>query len=346
MTKVAVVILNWNGKHFLEKFLPSVVEYSQGDGFEVWVADNGSTDASLNYIEQTFPQVKVIRFDQNYGFTGGYNKALSQIQATYYVLLNSDIEVTHRWIEPIVGYMDVHTDVAAAMPKLLSYNEKNKFEYAGAAGGFLDKLGFPFCRGRLLNVIEEDHGQYNEISEVFWATGACMFVRSDLFHQLGGLDLDFFAHMEEIDLCWRLKNRGFRIMYIPDSVVYHVGGGTLPNNNPRKLFLNYRNNLYLLYKNLPQGSFRSILFLRMILDGASSVMYLLQGKFSFFMAVPKAHFAFYATLGKFKRKRTENNKLRTVNHHLQVFKRSIIYSFFIRKKRKFSDLNPIGWRLK
>ena len=338
MIKVAVVILNWNGKPFLEKFLPSVIEYSTESWSEVWVADNGSTDKSLSFINTTYPSVKTLQFDKNYGFTGGYNKALSKIEAEYYVLLNSDVEVTQNWIKPVIEYMDNHKDTGAAMPKLLSYNEKNKFEYAGAAGGFIDKLGFPFCKGRILSETEIDEGQYDNTSEIFWATGACLFVRSSVFHDLGRLDDDFFAHMEEIDLCWRMKNRGYKIMYIHNSTVYHVGGGTLPNNNPKKLFLNYRNNLFLLYKNLPSGSFKSILFQRMILDGASAIMYLLQGKISFFLAVPKAHFAFYSNIKKFKNKRIENNKKRTTNDHHEILNHSIIYSFFIRKVKKFSQL--------
>jgi len=344
MTKVAVVILNWNGKHYLEQFLPSVVQNSALDGVEVWVADNGSTDNSINFIKEKFHTVNYLEFDKNYGFTGGYNKALAQIEAEYFVLLNSDVEVTPNWINPIIQYMDANLEVGAAMPKLLSYKNKKQFEYAGAAGGFIDKLGYPFCKGRILNATEEDKGQYDKITDIFWATGACMFVRANLFHEMGGLDEDFFAHMEEIDFCWRIKNRGFSVVFIPYSVVYHVGGGTLPNNNPRKLFLNYRNNLYLLYKNLPSKKFRTIMFLRMILDGASAIMYLLQGNFSFFWAVPKAHYTFYTTLNKFRKKRLENNKNRQVTFHPEIFQRSIIYSFFVRKVKKFSDLSPKGWR--
>jgi GT2 family glycosyltransferase len=343
MAKVAIVILNWNGKHYLEKYLPSVTNFSVGEGIELWIADNGSTDDSLVFLKNNYPQIKILAFETNYGFTGGYNKALAYIQAEYYVLLNSDIEVTENWIEPIITYMDTHLKVAAAMPKIRSYHEKNMFEYAGAAGGFIDKLGFPFCRGRILSEIEEDLGQYDDANEVFWATGACMFVRAKLYQELGGLDEDFFAHMEEIDLCWRFKNNGFKIMYLPQSLVYHVGGGTLPNNNPRKLFYNYRNNLFLLYKNIPSGSFRWILFFRLIVDGASAVMYLLQGKFSFFLAVPKAHFAFYKSLGKFRIKRKEIKKHRMLIKHPQIFQQSIIFSYFVRKTRKFSQLNPKGW---
>lgn len=343
MTKVAVVILNWNGVDYLKKFLPDVVHFSCNADYQVWVVDNGSIDESVNLLKHDFPEVYRISLDKNYGFTGGYNRALVKIKAEYYVLLNSDIQVTKNWIQPIVNYLDANKNVAAAMPKLLAYHDKTKFEYAGAAGGFIDKFGFPFCRGRVLNQIETDNGQYDEISEIFWATGACLFVRADAYHKVGGLDEDFFAHMEEIDLCWRLKNRGYKVVYIPESKVYHVGGGTLPNNNPRKLFLNYRNNLYLLYKNLPKGHFRQVLFVRMMLDGLSAVMYLLQGKPSFFMAVPKAHFAFYRTLHHFKFKRKYNLSQTTQLQHRQIFKRSIIVSFFIRKKRKFTQLNSKGW---
>jgi len=344
MTKVAVVILNWNGKGFLEKYLPSVVDFSNEENTEIWVADNGSSDDSVSFIKKQFSSVKIIEFDKNYGFTGGYNRALEQIKAEYYILLNSDIEVTPNWLKPIIYFMDGHKDVAAAMPKLLSYNDKEYFEYAGAAGGFIDKLGYPFCRGRILAELEKDEGQYDEATEIFWATGACLFVRASHYHSAGGLDEEFFAHMEEIDLCWRLKNYGYKIMYIPQSTVYHVGGGTLPNDNPRKLFLNYRNNLYLLFKNLPKDQFVKILFIRMVLDGVSSIMYLLQGKFSFFLSVPKAHFAFYSSLKYFIKKRNEIAKRRTVNKHAEMFKRSIVFSFFIRKVRKFSSLSPKGWR--
>lgn len=344
MVKVAIVILNWNGKRYLEKFLPSVVKHSDIEGAEVWVADNGSTDSSVTFIQENFKTVKTLTFDKNYGFTGGYNRALKQIKAEYYVLLNSDVEVTDNWLNPIIYFLDGHKDVAAAMPKLLSYENKNYFEYAGAAGGFIDKYGYPFCRGRILSELETDHGQYDEASEIFWATGACLFVRADLYHESGGLDEEFFAHMEEIDLCWRLKNRGFKIMYIPQSVVYHVGGGTLPNNNPRKLYLNYRNNLYLLYKNLPKGKVASTLFIRLILDGVSAALYLLQGKFSFFLAVPKAHAAFYKTKHQFRTKQNENRTKRTIRNHKEMYKFSIVYSFFVKKNNKFNQLDSKGWK--
>jgi GT2 family glycosyltransferase len=338
MTKVAIVILNWNGEKFLKQFLPAVVKFSSNDLNEIWVADNGSTDNSISFIEDQYPSIRLLKFDKNYGFTEGYNKALSQIDAEYYVLLNSDVEVTENWLNPVIDYMDKNSNTGAAMPKILSYSDKQKFEYAGAAGGFIDKFGYPFCRGRILSETETDEGQYDDAVNIFWATGACMFVRASVFHEIGQLDTDFFAHMEEIDLCWRMKNRGYNIKYIPDSTVYHVGGGTLPNNNPRKLFLNYRNSLFLLYKNLPSGKFRKIMFARMILDGASAIMYILQGKFSFFLAVPKAHYQFYYNLKKYRKKRIENNEKRTVNDHPEIFNRSIVYYFFIKKIRKYSNL--------
>lgn len=343
MAVVAVVILNWNGEAYLKQFLPSVVEHSNVLGAEIWVADNGSTDGSIALINDKFKSVKVLQLDKNYGFTGGYNRALKQIDAEYFVLLNSDVEVTKDWLLPILYLMEDHKDVAAAMPKLLAYNSKSDFEYAGAAGGFIDKYGYPFCRGRILSVLEADEGQYNKATEVFWATGACLFVRADLFHEVGGLDEEFFAHMEEIDLCWRLKNQGHKIMYVPESVVYHVGGGTLPNNNPRKLFLNYRNNLYLLYKNLPANRVNSTLLIRLVLDGISAILYLLQGKFKFFLAVPKAHFAFYSTKKNFKNKQKENRGKRVVKSHAEMFKKSIVFSFFLKKKTTFNQLDPKGW---
>ncbi len=341
--KTAVVILNWNGLKFLKQFLPQVVACTNIADAEVWVADNGSTDGSLPWITDNFPTVKQLAFDKNYGFTGGYNKALQQIDAQYFVLLNSDIDVTPGWLQPLIGLMDTDPTIAACMPKLRAYNDKDKFEYAGAAGGFIDFLGYPFCRGRILNVIEPDKGQYDNLTEVFWATGACMVVRANLFNEVGGLDDDFFAHMEEIDLCWRFKNLGYKIMFVPNSTIYHVGGGTLPNNNPRKLYLNFRNSLFLLYKNLPKGQFRHVLLVRMMLDGLAALVYLLHGQFSFFGAVFKAHRDFYKMLPLMRTKRAALNKMRKVKIHPQMFKRSIVVSHFIRKRRVFSDLSENGW---
>ena len=306
MTNVAIVILNWNGKKYLKKFLPGVIEHSSQDDYEIVIADNASTDDSIIFLENNYPKIRIIKLDKNYGYAQGYNLALEQIESKYYILLNSDIEVTKNWIQPIIGLMDSDESIAACMPKIRSYKDKSNFEYAGAAGGFIDKYGYPFCRGRILDTLEEDTGQYDQNTEVFWATGACLFVRADSFHKAGGLDGDFFAHMEEIDLCWRLKNNGYKIMYSHESTVFHVGGGTLDTTNPFKLFLNYRNNLYLLYKNLHSSELIKTLFIRMILDGISAFVYLLQMQPKKFSVVFKAHISFYKNLNHLKEKRKEN----------------------------------------
>ncbi len=334
--KVAVVILNWNGKKFLEQFLPSVTKYSTKNDTEIWVADNGSTDDSIDFLKKNYPDVKILQLDKNYGFAGGYNRALQQIQAEYYVILNSDVEVTENWIEPIIQYMSDNQDIAAVQPKILAHYDKKRFEYAGAAGGFLDKYGYPFCRGRILDSYEYDEGQYDQITDIFWATGACLFIRAEDFRK-NLFDDDFFAHMEEIDLCWRLKNKGKRIVYFPEVAVYHVGGGTLPMNSPNKLYLNYRNNLFLLYKNLPKKGFGKTLIFRMFLDGISAMIYLMKFQFSYFGAVLKAHKHFYKMLKKFKLKRKE--LLKYNKNHKEIYQKSIVFDYFLRKKRKFSELN-------
>lgn len=276
-SKVAVVILNWNGrqKGLIEQYLPSVVEYSKEA--EVFVADNGSEDDSLEFIKANFPTVNLILLDKNYGFTGGYNRALSQIEADYFILLNDDVEVTENWIPPLIEKMEEDKTIAVCQPKLLSYKDKVSFEYAGAAGGYLDYLGYPFCAGRVFQNLEKDNGQYDKEREIFWATGAAMFVRADVFKTMGGLDKDFFAHMEEIDFCWRVKNAGYKVMYYPQSTVYHFGAATLQTNNPKKTFLNFRNNLLLLYKNLPEKNFSSVFFKRRCLDYLAAFVFLLQG---------------------------------------------------------------------
>jgi len=337
MIKTAVVILNWNGEKFLQQFLPSVAKYSNSNDVEIFVADNGSSDNSISYIKKNFDTVKILQFDKNYGFTGGYNRALTQIEAKFYVLLNSDVEVCENWINPIIEFMEKNTDVAACMPKLLTHSKPTHFEYAGAVGGFIDKYGYPFCRGRILSEIEEDTGQYNTIKDIFWASGACMFVRASLFHTVGGFDDDFFAHMEEIDLCWRLKNAGYRIVSFPQVAVLHVGGGTLPNNNPHKLFLNFRNNLLMLYKNLPEKELMKTLVIRMLYDGMAAVLYLLKGEYQFFKAVLKAHLAFYKMRKQFKIKRTKIKQEFKLLNHKQIYNQSIVWNFFLNKKRKFSD---------
>ena len=276
-SKVAVVILNWNGrqKGLIEKYLPSVVKYSKEA--EVFVADNGSEDDSVEYLKQMFPEVSLIELDKNYGFTGGYNRALNQIEADYFILLNDDVEVTPNWISPVIDKMEKDESIAVCQPKLLSYKDKDCFEYAGAAGGYIDYLGYPFCAGRIFQSLEKDKGQYDKEREIFWATGAAMFVRSKVFKELGGLDEDFFAHMEEIDFCWRAKNAGYKVMYYPQSKVYHFGAATLQTNNPRKTFLNFRNNLLLLYKNLPEQKMTSVFLKRRFLDYLAAFVFLLQG---------------------------------------------------------------------
>lgn len=300
--KTAVVILNWNTKEFLEKFLPGVLE-SAGKDAEVIVADSGSTDGSMEMMKEKFPEVRRIELGENLGFTGGYNKALSELDGfEYFVLLNSDIEVPKRWLEPLVEWMETNPDCGACAPKLLSWYKRDHFEYAGAAGGMIDRLGYPFCRGRVMKMVELDYGQYNDPKDVFWASGACLMVRSKLFRELGGLDARFFAHMEEIDFCWRLQLLGYRICVVPGSEVYHLGGGTLPANSPQKILLNFRNNLLMLENNLAKTyglrsgdagkacrAARLTIAKRMILDGLSALVYVLSGKISWFRAVIQAH---------------------------------------------------------
>lgn len=323
MTKVAVVILNYNGQKFLETFLPSVVVHN--DGYEIIVADNASTDDSVNLLKTKFADIKIIQLANNDGFAGGYNNALKEIEAEYYILLNSDVEVTTNWTKSIIDLMDTDKSIAACQPKILSYQQKTHFEYAGAAGGYIDWLGYPFCRGRIFDSYEEDKGQYNDTKEIFWATGACMFVRAEIFQQLNGFDANFFAHMEEIDLCWRIKNQGNRILYSSASTVYHVGGGTLHKSNPRKTFLNYRNGLAMLYKNLPSNRLFSTIFLRLILDGISGVKLLIDGSLADVWAIIKAHFAFYAMIPKLERKAPKQ-----VN---QIYQKSIVWEYFVKKQK-------------
>lgn len=332
-SKVAVVILNWNGKKFLEKFLPKV-EATMPQYASLWVADNQSQDDSIEFLRKSFPAVNIIINDKNYGFAEGYNQALRQIESEYYVLLNSDIEVKDRWIEPIIDMMDSDPTIGACQPKLLSYSEPHKFEYAGAAGGFIDKYGYPFCRGRIFQETEEDTGQYNNNIEVFWATGACLFTRADLYHQTGGLDADFFAHMEEIDYCWRLKNAGYKIMYCADSVVYHVGGGTLPKANPRKTFLNFRNNFYLLFKNLPTHRLIPVFVVRLILDAFAGLKFISEGDYKDTWAVVRAHWAFFASIPSLIKKRKTTNPT-NVPH---IFNQCIVWKHYILKIKRFVDL--------
>lgn len=332
-SKVAVVILNWNGKHFLQKFLPTLIDNTRLANVDIVVADNGSTDGSLEVLKG-FPTVRIILLDKNYGYTGGYNRALSQIDSQYYVLLNSDIETPRGWLEPMITFMDAHVGVAACAPKLIDYNRRQYFEYAGAAGGFVDLFGYPFCRGRILSEIEADNGQYDDPMPIFWASGACMIVRSSCFWEVGGFDDDFFAHMEEIDLCWRLQNQGYSVYSVPQSVVYHVGGGTLPNNNPFKLYLNYRNNLSMLHKNLTLRALCVVLPVRIFLDMLSAIVYLANGKLSFMKAVFKAHRQYFKSISILNRKR----ELLKPKHQALRYRGLIIVDFFILRRRKFSHL--------
>lgn len=330
--KTAVVILNWNGKKFLEQFLPSVIQHSSDAS--VIVADNGSTDDSVSFLEKNFPRVKVLRSDKNKGFAGGYNEALKQVNAEYYILLNSDVEVTENWIKPLIDLMDSDKKIAACQPKIQSWSDKRMFEYAGAAGGFIDRYGYPFCRGRIFDSLEEDNGQYDDTIEIFWATGACMFVRADIFWKVGGFDEDFFAHMEEIDLCWRMKNLGYKIMYAGDSHVYHVGGGTLQKSNPLKTYLNFRNNLMMLIKNTEGFELFRILFIKAILDDLAQVRFLLSGNFKDFVAVQKAQFYVLFNFFRIKKKR------KTVNKNISgIYKHSIVADYFLRGKKKYTDLD-------
>jgi len=338
MFRVAVVILNWNGKSLLKEFLPSVIRHTNLTDTKVFVADNGSTDDSIDYLKKDFPDTEIIALDKNYGFAEGYNRALAQIDAQYFVLLNSDIEVTEGWIEPIIELMDRDKSIAAFMPKIMSYNNRQEFEYAGAAGGFIDRFGFPFCRGRIFNVFEKDEGQYDTVSEIFWATGACMFIRADLFNCTGGLDKHFFAHMEEIDLCWRLKNMGYRIMYHPGVKVYHLGGGTLKKINPHKTYLNFRNNLFLLYKNLPPYYFYRTFIGRFILDWIAAVKFLAGLEFKNSLAVCRAHISFISMVHSFRPKRKTHLPEYIKYDHPEVYLKSIVVDFFLRGKKYFRDL--------
>lgn len=333
MTKIAIVILNWNGETFLKDFLNPLVKHTPSWA-EIVVADNASTDNSISFVRENFPQVRIILNEENYGFSKGYNVALQKIDAEYYCLLNSDVEVSPNWLEPIIHFLDTHTEVAVCQPKLLSFHDKDTFEYAGASGGFIDKYGYPFCRGRLFNTLEKDAGQYDTAIDIFWATGACMFVRASIYHELGGLDDDFFAHMEEIDFCWRAKNAGFKVMCYPNSVVYHVGGGTLPKKSSHKTFLNFRNNIILLYKNLPKRRLPLVFFVRFILDNVAALRFLFDSGIGDFAAVYKAHLSFYTSLRKNFRKRSWIKH----KHVSQIYNRSIVVDYYLHKKSHFSDL--------
>lgn len=338
MDKIAVVILNWNGCEMLRSFLPSVVTCSRADGAVVYVADNGSTDASVEMLRREFPSVHLIILDENHGFADGYNLALQQVSAEYVVLLNSDVEVTEHWLAPLAAYMDAHPEVAACQPKIRSWKQRTLFEYAGAAGGFIDRYGYPFCRGRIMGVVEEDCGQYDAVIPIFWATGAAMFIRQKDYREAGGLDGGFFAHMEEIDLCWRLRARGRQIVCVPQSVVYHVGGATLKKENPRKTFLNFRNNLVMLYKNLPQRELAPVMRVRAILDYVAALAFLVKGQIPNALAVVRARRAYRLLRPSLASARKENLEKTCLDIIPQRTKNSILAQFYCRGKRFFSQL--------
>ncbi len=328
--KIAVVILNWNGVKLLEQFLPSIIQYSPEA--TIYVADNASTDTSVSYINAHFPTVKIVKNDFNFGFAGGYNEALKHIDSEIYALVNSDIEVTENWLQPIIKTFEAEPKTAIIQPKILDFKNKEYFEYAGAAGGFIDKYGYPYCRGRVFDTLEKDLGQYDDNCEIFWASGACFFIRSAVYKELNGFDADFFAHQEEIDLCWRAFNLGHTIKYNAKSVVYHVGGATLQQGNPRKTELNFRNSLFMLTKNLPKTVLYATLFIRMILDGVSGIKLICQGNLIHFFDILKAHYSFYREFnihfkkrGKFQLEKYYNTK-------------SIVYLYFIKKVKTFKNI--------
>lgn len=337
MDKIAIVILNWNGKKMLQTYLASVVERSAQA--KVYVADNASTDGSVEWLQAHFPQVALIVLDRNYGFADGYNRALAQVEAEYFVLLNSDVEVTAGWLQPLVEWMDAHPEVAACQPKLLAWTDKGAFEYAGAAGGFIDRYGYPFCRGRIFDTVERDEGQYDEPMEVLWATGACLMVRAADYRDSGGLDGRFFAHNEEIDLCWRLGIMGRKVYCIPQSRVYHLGGGTLPKGNPMKTFLNFRNNLTMLYKNLPDGELWRVMAVRWLLDYVAAFQTLIAHRnWADCKAIFKARRAFRQWLPQFKADRERIRQLRAAGHQERRMPFSLLWQYHFRRRRCFSQL--------
>ena len=339
MDKIAVVILNWNGASMLRQYLGDVIRYSVDDEAMVYVADNASTDDSVEMLRSEYPQVKVILLEKNWGFAEGYNKALSQIEAEYYVLLNSDVKVTHHWLQPLVEFMDAHRDVAACQPKLLSIIDTDSFEYAGACGGFIDLYGYPFCRGRVFNTIERDKGQYDTAMPILWATGACMMIRSSDYWNAGGFDGRFFAHNEEIDLCWRLRLLGRKVYCIPDSAVFHLGGGTLPKSNPMKTYLNFRNNLTMLYKNLPDRELRKVMRMRFWLDWLAALQMLVLGRsIGDFKAVIKARMAFKAWKNDFRHDRETIQSTAKVDAVPERICISILWQYYIKRNKTFRQI--------
>lgn len=338
MLKVAIVILNWNGSEFLSKFLPGILKYSVMEGVKVFVADNASEDDSLAVLKSNFPGVGLIELNKNYGFAEGYNRALKSLEAEYFLLLNSDVEVTPNWLKPLLQTMEKDPLIAACTPKIRDYTNRDFFEYAGAAGGFIDNFGYAFCQGRIFDSVETDYGQYDQEREVFWTSGACMLIRGPLFKLSGGLDPGFFAHFEEIDLCWRLKNRGYKLVYVPQSLVFHIGGGTLPKSNPMKTYLNFRNNLITLYKNLPDETLFRILVSRLLMDLLSGIRFLKALKFKDISAILRAHISFYRSLKTYNKFRVTERIYISNFHHKEIYPGSIVREYFLRKKYTFLAL--------
>ena len=338
MDKVAIVILNWNGCEMLGRYLPSVLASSGQDGVVVYVADNGSIDNSVEMLRRDFPQVHLILLKENHGFADGYNLALQQVDAEYVVLLNSDVQVSRHWLEPLLSYMDAHPEVAACQPKIRSLRQPDSFEYAGAAGGYLDKYGYPYCRGRIMDKVEEDRGQYASVAPIFWASGAALFIRLRDYFEVGGLDGRFFAHMEEIDLCWRLRARGRGIVCLPDSVVYHLGGATLQKESPRKTFLNFRNNLLMLYKNLPEAEFKPVMRIRACLDYVAALKFLVTGQLAHARAVMQARREYKAIRADFETSRQENLQKTILADIPERSRQSILVQRYLKGKRTFAQL--------
>jgi len=339
MKKVAVVILNWNGKQLLEKFLPTLIQYTDSEVADIIIGDNASTDDSIEFLKSNYPTLSIIELLENYGFAGGYNRILSEMDIEYFLILNSDVEVTPNWLEPLIDFLDNNKGTSAVQPKILSQRNKEYFEYAGASGGFIDKYGYPFCRGRIFTSIEKDNKQYEDPIQIFWATGACMLIRSQEFRDMGGFDATFFAHMEEIDLCWRINARGKKIFCIPESTVYHVGGATLKKENPRKTYLNFRNNMLMLYKNLGYENFKKLFYTRMFLDYVAAMQMILTGSFSNAKAVLKARMEFRKIRKQYKTVRKENLEKQTVKTINTIYPKSLLWQYYIKGIKRFSKLN-------
>ena len=337
-TNTAVIILNWNGLDWLKQFIPILIQNTKPEDADLIVVDNASSDGSIDYLKKNHSEIQLLILDQNYGFAEGYNRALEWVSHPYSILLNSDVEVSKDWVLPLIKQLDSSENTAACQPKIRDFYKKDYFEYAGAAGGFIDYLGYPFCRGRIFNVLEKDEGQYDSVHSIFWATGACLAIKTSVYKEVGGLDGDFFAHMEEIDLCWRIKSRAYDILFVPDSVVYHVGGGTLSKISPRKTYLNFRNNLLILYKNRPSVGLYKILFLRLILDGIAGIKFMLSGQFQHMFAILKAHFHFYKMQSSFRQKRKDNLSNTRQQVIPEIYNKSIVWQHFIEKKNKYLDL--------